>query len=65
MGGRPGVTTWSPAARAAGYLGRLDIGPFTTKPSHAGADAFHEGDNHPGSGEIWVDVADDLSASLL
>jgi hypothetical protein len=59
-------TTWAPAARAARYLRRLDIGPrFTTRPGHAGALAFHEGDNHPGSSEIWVDVADDLSASLL
>jgi hypothetical protein len=59
-------TTWSAAARAAGYLRRLDIGPrFTTRAGHAGALEFHEGDNHPGSSEIWVDVADDLSASLL
>jgi hypothetical protein len=59
-------STWAPAARAARYLRRLDIGPrFTTARGHAGALTFHAGDNHPGSSEIWVDVADDLSASLL
>lgn len=59
-------TTWCPAARAERYLRGLNIGPrFTTKRGHAGSLEFHDGDNHPGSSEIWVDVPDDLSASLL
>lgn len=58
--------TWMPAARAVHYLERLDIGPqFKTSRGCAGRLCFHEGDNHPGSSERWVDVPDDLSASLL
>lgn len=57
---------WSPAARAFNYLQRLNIGPsFNSGGRRSGALRFHEGDNHPGSSELWVDVADDLSASLL
>jgi hypothetical protein len=26
---------------------------------------FHEGDNHPGSNDIWVNAKDKLSLSLL
>ncbi|MBX9738945.1 MAG: hypothetical protein K2X62_02685 [Beijerinckiaceae bacterium] len=59
-------STWTPAARAVRYLERVDIGPqFRTRKGCAGRLNFHEGDNHPGSSERWVDVPDDLSASLL
>lgn len=59
-------SAWSPAARAVRYLERAEIGPqFKTRRGCAGLLRFHEGDNHPGSSERWVDIPDDLSASLL
>jgi hypothetical protein len=59
-------TTWCPAAQAEKLLKRLKIGPtLRSKAETAGRLNFHYADNHPGSNEIWVEVPDDLSISLL
>jgi hypothetical protein len=59
-------TTWSPMARAARLLERLNIGPKLSSRSHSiGQLNFHYGDNHPGSSDVWVEAKDDLSVSLL
>ena len=58
--------TWSPMARAVRLLERLKIGPkLTSKNQGVGQLIFHHGDNHPGSNDVWVEVKDDLSVSLL
>jgi hypothetical protein len=58
--------TWSPMARAVRLLERLKVGPkLTSKNRGVGQLNFHYGDNHPGSNDIWVEVEDDLSVSLL
>ena len=59
-------TTWSPSARAERLLTRLKVGAaLSGESSQAGRLDFHYGDNHPGSNDVWVDVYDDLSATLL
>ncbi len=59
------ATTWSPEARAHGLLRRLGVGSTLRSQGMIGSLEFHEGDNHPGSSDVWVQVVDDLSASLL
>ena len=52
----------SPMAKAYHLLGMIDLGP------EAGSGPlleFHEGDNHPGDMNRWVNATDQLSLSLL
>jgi hypothetical protein len=57
---------YTPMARAYRLLQRLDIGPsIRTRKAHGGRLDFFEGSNHPGSNDLWVEVYDDLSVSLL
>ena len=59
-------TTWSPPERAERLLKQLKVGSAlrSSEPT-AGRLHFHCGDNHPGSSDVWVEVDDDLSATLL
>ena len=57
--------TWTPPARAYRMLERLNIGASVMGCGKIGRLEFHEGDNHPGSNDLWVDAVDDLSVSCL
>jgi hypothetical protein len=59
------ATTWCPEARAHGLLRRLGVGSTLRGQGRIGRLEFNEGDNHPGSSDVWVQVTDNLSASLL
>jgi hypothetical protein len=57
---------WNPAARASRLLRDLKVGScLRGKEGRLGRLNFHEGDNHPGSSDMWVEARDDLSVSLL
>lgn len=57
---------WNPAARASRLLRDLKVGScLRGKEGRVGRVYFHEGDNHPGSSDMWAEVRDDLSVSLL
>jgi len=57
---------WNPAARASRLLRDLKVGScLRGKEGRVGRLNFHEGDNHPGSSDVWVEARDDLSVSLL
>ncbi len=58
-------TTWTPCARAYRLLERLNIGANVRSRGQIGRLIFHEGDNHPGSNDLWVNALDDLSVSCL
>jgi len=58
--------TWNPTARAYRLLQQLKVGScLRGKEGRLGRLSFHEGDNHPGSSDMWVEARDDLSVSLL
>ena len=58
--------TWNPTARAHRMLKKWKVGAsWRGRDGRAGKLSFHEGDNHPGSNDFWVNVEDDLSVSLL
>jgi hypothetical protein len=57
--------TWAPSARAYRLLERLNIGANVRGRGKMGRLIFHEGDNHPGSNDLWVNAADDVSVSCL
>lgn len=57
--------TWTPPARAYRLLERLNIGASVMGRGKIGRLEFHEGDNHPGSNDLWVDAVDNLSVSCL
>jgi hypothetical protein len=60
------AVTWNPAARASRLLRQLKVGScLRGKEGRLGRLNFHEGDNHPGSSDMWVEARDDLSVSLL
>jgi hypothetical protein len=54
----------SPCVKAYKLLERIDIGPELGS-GRGPLLEFHEGDNHPGSNDIWVNANDKLSLSLL
>ena len=56
---------YSPTARAFTVLHDLDLGTGDGPGQWLGELNFHEGDNHPGSSDHWVDTEDRLSVTLL
>ena len=54
----------SPNVKAYRLLERIDIGPELGS-GRGPLLEFHEGDNHPGSWDLWVNAKDKLSLSLL
>ena len=54
----------SPSAQAFWLLRKLDLGPELGS-ARGPLLEFHEGDNHPGSNDRWVNAKDKLSLSLL
>jgi len=58
--------TWNPMARAVRLLKRLKIGSnVISKNQGIGQLNFCDGDDHPGSNNVWLSVEDDLSVTLL
>ena len=54
----------NPSAQAYFLLGKIDLGPELAS-ARGPLLEFHEGDNHPGSNDRWVNAKDKLSLSLL
>src|SRR4029078_2877641 len=54
----------NPCAKAHSLLSEIDLGPELSS-ARGPLLEFHEGDNHPGSNDIWVNAKDKLSLSLL
>jgi hypothetical protein len=54
-----------PQARAHHLLKSLDLGPTNSPLRRAGAIFFEEFGGGPGNGYTWVELEDDLTASLL
>ena len=69
MDGYAWATEWecnySPTARAFTALRDLNLGTGDGPGQWLGELNFHEGDNHPGSSDRWVDAEDHLSVTLL
>jgi hypothetical protein len=60
------AVTWNPTARAYRLLRHLKVGTcLRGREGRLGRLTFREGDNHPGSSDMWVEARDDLSVSLL
>jgi hypothetical protein len=58
--------TYAPPAAAYRLLKRLKVGTgLRSKAKTCGRLDFYAGSNHPGSNDLWCEVADDFSASLL
>jgi hypothetical protein len=53
-----------PSAKAFWLLSKIDLGPKLGS-GRGPLLEFHEGDNHPGSNDRWVNAKDKLSLSLL
>ena len=54
----------NPSAKAFWLLSKTDLGPELGS-ARGPLLEFHEGDNHPGSNDRWVNAKDKLSLSLL
>ena len=54
----------NPSAKAFSLLSKIDLGPELGS-ARGPLLEFHEGDNHPGSNDRWVNAKDQLSLSLL
>ena len=54
----------NPSAKAYLLLSKIDLGPELGS-ARGPLLEFHEGDNHPGSNDRWVNAKDQLSLSLL
>ena len=54
----------NPCTKAHRLLSKIDFGPKLGS-ARGPLLEFHEGDNHPGSSDIWVNAKDHLSLSLL
>ena len=54
----------NPSAKAYWLLSKIDLGPELGS-ARGPLLEFHEGDNHPGSNDRWVNAKDKLSLSLL
>jgi hypothetical protein len=54
----------NPSAKAFFLLSKIDLGPELGS-ARGPLLEFHEGDNHPGSNDRWVNAKDQLSLSLL
>ena len=54
----------NPSAQAYWLLSKIDIGPKLGS-ARGPLLEFHQGDNHPGSNDRWVNAKDALSLSLL
>lgn len=60
------ASTWNPTARAHCLLRQFKVGScLRSREGRLGRLSFHEGDNHPGSSDMWVEARDDVSVSLL
>ena len=54
----------NPCTKAHRLLSKIELGP-KLRSDRCSLLEFHEGDNHPGSSDIWVNAKDELSLSLL
>ena len=54
----------NPCTKAHRLLSKIDLGPKLGS-ARGPLLEFHEGDNHPGSNDIWVNAKNKLSLSLL